>query len=93
MTDTRRRTDGDGNTMGYDAEKSAGDLESSRRLGRASTTAGADLGGAAARARGARPPAEETDESKMSPLARMAYQAKKRRKATTDDAANALANR
>lgn len=92
MADTRRRLNAQGELAGYDAEKSKGDIESDARIARASTTAGADLGGAAARARGAKPAVEETDESKMSPLARMAYQAKKR-KASTAAAADALSNR
>jgi len=93
MADPRRRTDDAGNTTGYDAEKSAADIESDRRLAKAGTTAGADLGGVAARAKAAKPAAEETDESKMSPLARMAYQARKRRQASTGAAADALSNR
>lgn len=93
MADTRRKTDADGNLLGFGAEKTADDLESDRRMAKAGTTAGADLGGVAARARAAKPAAEETDESKMSPLARMAYQAKKRRQASTGAAADALSNR
>lgn len=93
MADTRRRTNDAGELTGYDREKTAEDLESDRRMAKAGTTAGADLGGVAARARAAKPAAEETDESKMSPLARMAYQARKRRQASSGAAADALANR
>lgn len=93
MADTRRRVNADGSLAGYDAEKSAADIESDRRIARQATTAGADLGGVAARARAAAPATEETDESKMSPLARLAYQQRKKRKPTTDDAASALASR
>jgi hypothetical protein len=44
MSDTRRRLNADGTLAGYDAATSSGDLESSRRLARASTTAGSGLG-------------------------------------------------
>jgi hypothetical protein len=93
MADTRRRTDEYGNTTGYDPEKSKADIETDAAMARKSTTAGADLGGLAKRNLAAPPKTEETDESKMSPLARLAYQNKKRRQASTGAAADALSNR
>ncbi len=81
--------------VGYAADKSDDEIADTLAAGRMGTTAGADLGGKARAAAAAKPAKEETDPSKMSPLARAAYENKRRKSgsATTDDAAGALSRR
>lgn len=71
--------DAEGRLLSTTAKKSKADIESAQATAKFQDARG--LGAAAAAAKKTAPAGEETDESKMSPLALMAYRAKKKREA------------